>query len=374
METEFLVYLGNNLSVMKKLFLLFVSFLCIHNTFSQPAGLLNETFRLKSLYIGNDYLTPNDENPTISISDQSGDYSVVANGITNTLSAEATFSGNSITIYTISVTPGDCTALTCYYEDLYFYDLLTTVNLNSKTFTYYYSESNGFKFLRLRDANNNWAHYSTEPVPVANPMLFQTWYLFMTQGDLGDPVFYTGPNPPQITINPDFTYTGIESCVTISGDFILGIGYSYDFLLQPQNYMQDESNCLPGEAEYTLFELQTGFLLDSSVYEGNDGNDYLQWEYAPGFLSYFTNVLLSTPENSLADLKIYPNPAQNKLFIQSATNDFDSVSISDINGRIINSLKNLVSNEIDVSALNSGMYFITIISSEGKITKKFIKN
>ena len=358
---------------MKKLLLFLVIIFCSEGTFAQPAGLLNETFRLKSLSIGNGYLTPNGENPTILISDQSGDFSVVANGITNTLSAEATFSGNSITIDINSITLDDCTGPTCYYEDLYFYDFLTTLNLDPKTFTYYYSEINGFKFLRLRDANNNWAHYSTEPAPVANPMLFQTWYLFMTQGDLGDPVFYTGPNPPQITINPDFTYTGIESCATISGDFILGIGYSYDFLLQAQNYMQDESNCLPGEAEYVLFELQNGSLLDSSVYEGNDGNDYLHWEYAPGFLSYFTNVLLSTPENSLADLKIYPNPANEKLFIKTTETNY-SISISDINGRIIHLSKSLATNEIEISSLNSGMYFITIKSSEGNITKKFIKN
>ncbi|SRX72415.1 T9SS type A sorting domain-containing protein [Aequorivita antarctica] len=359
---------------MKKIFLLFVTSLTMLVTFAQPAGMLNETFRLKSLSVGNGYLTPNGENPTITISDQAGDYSVEANGITNTLSAEATFSGSSITLDTNSITLDDCTGSACYYEDLYFYDLLTNMNLDSKTFTYYYSENNSYKFLRLKDANNNTAYYSTEPAPVANTMLFQTWYLFMQEGDMGDPIFYSGPNPPQITINPDFTYTGIESCAIISGDFILGFGDNYLFPLQPQNYINDESNCEPGEAEYSLFELTNRSLLDTSVYEGNDGNDYLQWEYAPGFLSHFTNVLLSTPENNLADLKIYPNPAQNKLIIQSAINYFDSVSISDINGRIINSTKKLISNEIDVSALNSGMYFITITASEGNITKKFIKN
>ncbi len=354
---------------MKKLLLLLVVFFCFQISFAQPAGLLNETFRLKSLLIGNDYLTPNGENPNIIISENSGNYFVEANGISNLLSAEATFSGNSITIDTNSITLDDCSGPTCYYEDLYFYDILTNLNLDTKTFTYYYTESNGFKFLRLRDANNNMAHYSTEPAPVDDPMLFQTWYLFMTEGDLGDPIFYTGANPPQITIYPDFSYTGIESCATISGDFILGNG----FLLQPQNFVQDESNCLPGEAEYALFELQTEFLLDSIVYEGNDGNDYLQWEYAPGFISHFRNVLLSTPENSLSDLNIFPNPVEDKLIIQSSLSGFDSISISDINGRIVS--KNLsVSNEVDVSNLKSGMYFITIKSSEGNITKKFIKN
>jgi len=212
------------------------------------------------------------------------------------------------------------------------------------------------------------AFYSTEPAPIADPMLFQTWYLFMTEGDLGDPIFYPGPNPPQITINPDFTYTGVEGCATISGDFILGTGY-----LQAMNYLSEESNCLPGEAQYALVELGTELPLLYGVYEGSDGNDYLQWEYAPGFLSHFRNVLLSTPENNLEELNIFPNPANNILNVQSATNNFDSVSITDINGRIINSLKNWASNQIDISALKPGIYFITIQSSEGKITKKFIK-
>ncbi|MCG2420388.1 T9SS type A sorting domain-containing protein, partial [Aequorivita sp. F47161] len=59
---------------------------------------------------------------------------------------------------------------------------------------------------------------------------------------------------------------------------------------------------------------------------------------------------------------------------QSETNNFDSVSIMDINGRIVIASEKLISNKIDVSALKGGMYFITINSSQGNITKKFIKN
>ena len=122
---------------MKKLLVLLIGFFCFQNTFSQPVEMLNETFRLKSLSIGNGYLTPNGENPNITISENSGNYSIEANGISNTLSAEATFSGNSITVDTNSITLNDCTGDTCYYEDLYFYDFLTTLNLDPKTFTYY---------------------------------------------------------------------------------------------------------------------------------------------------------------------------------------------------------------------------------------------
>ncbi|MCG2420564.1 T9SS type A sorting domain-containing protein, partial [Aequorivita sp. F47161] len=59
---------------------------------------------------------------------------------------------------------------------------------------------------------------------------------------------------------------------------------------------------------------------------------------------------------------------------QSETNNFDSVSIMDINGRIVIASEKLISNKIDISALKAGMYFITATTSEGKTTKKFIKN
>lgn len=359
---------------MKKTLLLIVAAFSILTTFAQPAGMLNETFRLKSLYIGNSYLTPNGENPGIIITDNAGSYYAQAGGIFNQLNAEATFAGNSLTLTVDSITLHDCVEPNCYYEDLYFYNILTTENLDSKTFTYYYSENNGFKFLRLKDANNNNAYYSTEPAPVPDPRLFQTWYLFMQEVDMGEPVFFTGPNPPQLTINTDFTYAGIESCATISGNLILGLGEYYDFVLQSRNYSNDESNCAPGEAEYAMWELTNTNILDALIYEGNDGNDYLMWEYAPGFLSHFSNVLLSTPENSQDHVRIFPNPVKHLLYVQSAVAGFDVVTISDINGRTIMSLPNLTSNQIDVSNLTAGLYFVTLTTAEGLVTKKFIKN
>ncbi|AFL80794.1 hypothetical protein Aeqsu_1301 [Aequorivita sublithincola DSM 14238] len=360
---------------MKKLLLLFTICFSILASFAQPAGILNETFRLKSLSIGNSYYTPNGESPNLTFYEVTGNYVAEANGISNVLNAAASFSGNSFTLNNYGITLNDCVEPNCYYEDLYFYSILTTTNLDSKTFTYNYYENNGYKYFRISDSNNKRAYYSTEPAPEPNPLLFQTWYLFMQEVDLGDPIFFDGSNPPQITINPDFTYTGVEGCATISGDFILGNGDYSDFLLQSRNYQQDESNCPPGSVNYAMNELQIGIALNSIVYEGANNIDYFEYESFPGFISRFSNAKpLATPENSLIDLKIFPNPAQNKLIIHSANNDFDSISIIDINGRQILSKENFNSNEIDVSSLKTGMYFITIETSEGNITKKFIKN
>lgn len=362
---------------MKKLLLLLFAALSIISSYAQPSGMVGETFKLKHIETSNgmnSYYTPNGENSNFTIYEVAGYYVLDADGIVNTLNAAASFNGNSLTFNDYGVTLQDCVEPNCYYENIYFYDILTTQNFQSKTFTYFYNESNDYKYLRLRDAENNWAYFSTEPTQEPDSRLFQTWYLFMSEVDMGDPIFYTGPNPPQIKINPDFSYSGIEDCALISGDLILGNGdENYNFILQSRNYIKDETNCPPGPVDYAMWELEIGLPLGSSLYQGNDGNDYFQFETYPGFISYFRNVLLSTPENQLSDLKIFPNPVKNKLFIISSESNLE-VSITDINGRIINSINKLASNEIDVSALKPGMYFLNIQSAAGNITKKFIKN
>lgn len=358
---------------MRDYLLLFSSVFTIGLAFAQPAGMLNETFKLKFIETNNLYYTPNGENPDFTIYEVAGNYVMEASGIFNVLNAAASFSGNTISLNDFGGTLHDCTEPNCYYEDLYFYEILTNPNLEPKTLTYYYNERNGFKYLSLQDSNYNWAYFSTEPLPEPDSILYQTWYLYMTEVDLGDPVFYGGPNPPQITINPDFSYTGLEGCMQISGDFILGNGEDYDFILQSINYQQDTSNCPPGPVNYVMYDLMySNPPLSCTLYTGNDGIDYFEYESYGGFISYFRNELLSVDENSLADLKLFPNPVKNTLILH-ATNDFTSAVITDINGRKINSLNKLTSNQIDVSNLTAGLYFITLTAGEGRVTKKFIK-
>lgn len=207
-----------------------------------------------------------------------------------------------------------------------------------------------------------------------NPLLFQTWYLYQVDVDLGDPVFYNGPNPPQITINEDLTYTGIEGCMIISGNFIHEEGVYTEFILQPQNYTQDITNCPPGPVGYALYDLLDPIDLHCDIFQDN-GIDYFQYESYPGFISYFRNILiLSAPENNITKLTVYPNPANEKLIIESWGNDLEAISISDVNGRNVISIFDVDSNEINVSTLKAGLYFIKIVSSKGNITRKFIKN
>ncbi|MBL0237552.1 MAG: T9SS type A sorting domain-containing protein [Saprospiraceae bacterium] len=95
------------------------------------------------------------------------------------------------------------------------------------------------------------------------------------------------------------------------------------------------------------------------------------------------------PVNSVLDktfsseISIYPNPAHNLLRIElglSASEPTD-ISICDLNGKSINIefIKKQVNSKnqqmcIDLTCLNSGLYYVKINSNKGTVIKKIIKN
>ena len=88
----------------------------------------------------------------------------------------------------------------------------------------------------------------------------------------------------------------------------------------------------------------------------------------------FATILLSTNNNILTDnISIYPNPVNDILNIKSKDNQKISFVIIDINGREIIS-KTSNDNNINVSNLKKGIYFVKITNDNSSITKKIIKN
>ena len=81
-------------------------------------------------------------------------------------------------------------------------------------------------------------------------------------------------------------------------------------------------------------------------------------------------------DNLMDDFKVYPNPVNDRLYIETST-QIQSIEVYDIYGRIQN-LRNSetqkLRNSIDVSDLNSGIYFVKIKTEEGNIVKRIIKN
>ncbi|ESU24818.1 hypothetical protein FEDK69T_03710 [Flavobacterium enshiense DK69] len=93
-----------------------------------------------------------------------------------------------------------------------------------------------------------------------------------------------------------------------------------------------------------------------------------------------TDTLLGTEAFTSVEsskLSVYPNPANNIVTISNAENlQINAVVITDVNGRTVKTLEfgGVAETQINVSDLNSGIYFMSIDTNEGTATKKIIKN
>ena len=78
-------------------------------------------------------------------------------------------------------------------------------------------------------------------------------------------------------------------------------------------------------------------------------------------------------EELTSSFNIYPNPVSDMLFIETEV-EIEEVYIFDIYGRRQElSVISCQPSAIDVSGLNSGVYFVKVVTSEGEVVKRFIK-
>jgi hypothetical protein len=74
---------------------------------------------------------------------------------------------------------------------------------------------------------------------------------------------------------------------------------------------------------------------------------------------------------------VTPNPANDIIAVANSNNILiNSIKIVDLNGRVVKQINvnNVANTQINVSDMTSGIYFMNIISDQGTVTKKIIKN
>lgn len=86
-----------------------------------------------------------------------------------------------------------------------------------------------------------------------------------------------------------------------------------------------------------------------------------------------TQNTLSTNTIDVVNLKIYPNPASDFIFIDSnSESKIDYIEFYNILGNKILSINNLDDNKIDIRNFKNGIYFLKIISDNQSLVKKII--
>ena len=82
---------------------------------------------------------------------------------------------------------------------------------------------------------------------------------------------------------------------------------------------------------------------------------------------------LATDTFFSSNFSVYPNPANNVLNIANSTNlAIESAQITDMNGRTVKTVKGMT-NQINISDLNTGVYFLKIVTAQGTGTTRIIK-
>jgi bacillolysin len=93
----------------------------------------------------------------------------------------------------------------------------------------------------------------------------------------------------------------------------------------------------------------------------------------PTWFSKGTRILGVNNKKSAIELSIYPNPVNDKLFIELKNNTNIKVTVYNLAGELMNTTFVETNKSIDVSALAKGNYIVHITTDQGEASKVFIK-
>ena len=145
----------------------------------------------------------------------------------------------------------------------------------------------------------------------------------------------------------------------------LGMDYGIFYIDNTLNEWQPYSTNLPN---VIINELEINSA-DGKIYAGTYGRGLWASPYVPHLLN--TTSLLN-----YTDVEIFPNPVKNSVTINFRKGAEADFSIYDQLGKLVRYQPNVYISQphsIDISELNSGIYFIRINSDIGTITKRLIK-
>ncbi|MDC7995893.1 T9SS type A sorting domain-containing protein, partial [Altibacter sp. HG106] len=92
------------------------------------------------------------------------------------------------------------------------------------------------------------------------------------------------------------------------------------------------------------------------------------------FTLQFEYEVLSNNDVLASNISLYPNPTNDVVTVAAKT-PVTQVVIHDLQGRLVHTQAGTGSNELSVSTqqLRAAMYFVTITTQEGTVTKRLIK-
>jgi len=213
-----------------------------------------------------------------------------------------------------------------------------------------------------------------------------------------------GTNPIVISVHSDedqatpyrtdiVRAAGVFPVIEVSGSYdihakLKSLGQNQNFVAEARDgYPQIRATeDTPGDNAYKQGLLT--FVGQPYMWSVNDADTYTP-DYQAAFTQYMDSIVAYTSyrlENYISSLtgindkgnveinvNIYPNPAKGFIFIENKGNhQFTELAIYNIAGRLVKNLNDVTSNKIDISELNSGMYYIKMKVSGGEKVHKLV--
>ena len=168
---------------------------------------------------------------------------------------------------------------------------------------------------------------------------------------------------------------GIQALGTFQEDVKVPMGFA-TLVDERINYtisIEDIQGLHLGNATAYLIDSHTNTITNLS--ETNYTFESEKGIYDNRFTLQFTpELILGNTDVSLETIAVYPNPTQDILNIASPVSEVKQVMIYDVRGRLVVTAG--FSNktvQLDLSELNSALYFVEITTQNGKVTKRITK-
>ena len=219
--------------------------------------------------------------------------------------------------------------------------------------------------------NNPGYFYSFAKVASSGTSLNYTSCVYATK--LTDTTFNLGISENNNTTNAVFTTTPLNT----NTSYFIVISYDIDNAVssmwinpvvngtQPSTTFVTNETATSTRTDLTMVRLN----LDQNAKTATTNLDEIRIGNTWNDVVPSTTASLTT--NALADIKLYPNPVKNTLFVDSKVT-IDSVSIFSVDGKVVLNQNAIINNTIDVSYLSSGIYVVKLNSNENVLTKKII--
>ena len=126
-----------------------------------------------------------------------------------------------------------------------------------------------------------------------------------------------------------------------------------------------------GAPQFIFNDLPFAITVTAADLDGDGDMDPVAASQTSGFIYWFENDLLGVEELEMAQIQLYPNPVSEILHIQSR-DPLQQVTFYDVLGQSLMTVHKDFEN-IPVSNLPAGVYFVEVQTLKGVLVKRVVK-